>query len=397
MTDGGGLALADMVFQLRGELQTAHALDSAPDGVTHSIERVLHLCARRTLGPTDEAELATAGAQLDTMAWREVGVRARTEGLEGLVLTHAATAGLLRQMPPEVTSDLLEAYRAAWIGNRQLRGVLAEVLAAFAARGVEAMAVKGVALALRYYGEPALRPAGDLDLLVRRADLAACRTALEALGCRPYLSRGQPRGFYPLLFRALVYLHPSGLTIELHWELTSLPAYLPRLRADIGLWTRVEHIEVLGQPAHYLVPADELRYLALHAIVQHAENRRMIWLVDISELVRSLPPSWDWDAFVEETVLLGLARPVAAALLAAQELGPLPVPSAALERLCRAATAARERRAWRHSLGSEAGVRRPGAVLRALRWQDSMVDRAVFLWHLIRRAQRRWSVQRMPE
>lgn len=354
------------------------------------VERVLQLCARRSLDIADQAELAVLGAQLDAAAWRELGTRARAEGLEGLVLAHASAAGLLSQMPPEVATALLEAYRTAWIGNRRLRGVLAEVLAAFAARGVEAMAVKGVALALRYYGELALRPAGDLDLLVHRADFATCRAALQALGCRPHPSAGHPRAFYPLLFRALVYQHPSGLTIELHWELVSLPAYLPRLRADTGLWARAEHIELLGQPARYLSPADELRYLALHAVVQHADLRRTIWLVDMAELVRSLPPSWDWAAFAAETVGLGLAGPVAAALLAAEKLGPLPLPHGIIERLMLAGAAPHERRAWRHSVGPEAGVRRPGAVLRALRRQDSMADRAALLWHLFGRARRRW-------
>lgn len=354
------------------------------------VERVLTLCARRALDLAARLDLYEVGASLDAAAWRELATRALDEGLAGLVLAHVSESGLFERMPGEAAETLLDAYRIAWIGNRRLRGVLAEVLAAFAARGVEATCVKGVALALRYYGEPALRPAGDLDLLVRRADVARCRAALEGLGCRAQPGMGSPRQFYPLFFRALVYTHPSGLVIELHWELITLPAYLPRLRADDALWARADQIEILGQRARYLAPADELRYLALHAIVQHADTRRAIWLVDIAELVRALPSSWDWDAFVAETRRLGLAGPVMAALLAARQYGPLPVPRGALDALIRGSATLREQRAWLRSFGRDVGAQVPGSVLRHLRAQDTLVDRVILFYWLVGRARRRW-------
>lgn len=357
---------------------------------TQPLDRVLALCARRTLSTADQAELLRIGASLDASDWREVVARARVNGLDGLLLEHINDADLLNRMPPDLINTLLGSYRAAWIGNRRLRGMLAEILAAFAARGVETIAVKGIALALRYYGEPALRPAGDIDLLVRRSDVATCAAALEALGCRPQAGMRNPHDFYPLLYRTLVFHYASDLSIELHWELTTLPLYLPRMRANQALWDRAEHIEVLGQPARYLAPADELRYLALHAIVQHGDMQRAIWLVDIAELVRSLPPTWDWDAFVAETRSLGLASPVLAALLAARQLGSLPVPQQALEALSRASTSRDEQHAWRRSFGRDAGVQLPNAALRHLHVQDTLSDRVTLFWRLIGRARRRW-------
>ncbi|HEX8995501.1 MAG TPA: sugar transferase [Ktedonobacterales bacterium] len=357
---------------------------------TYPLDRLLALCARRRLGGADREALLEIGASLDASAWREVGARARVNGLEGLLLEHAIAVGLLDQMPADLVSALLGTYRAAWIGNRRLRGVLARILAAFAARGVEAIAVKGVALALRYYGEPALRPAGDIDLLVRREDIGACAAALESLGCHPRIGMGNPREFYPLFFRTLVFQYSADVTIELHWELTNLPLYLPRLRASQELWDRAEHIEIAGQAARYLAPADELRYLALHAIVQHGDVQRAIWLVDIAELARNLPPTWDWDAFVAETGSLGLASPVLAALLAARQYGSLPVPQQALEALSRATTSRDEQRAWSRSFGRDAGAQLPDAALRHLRAQDTLADRLMLFWRLVGRAQNRW-------
>ncbi|MDE3230406.1 MAG: sugar transferase [Chloroflexota bacterium] len=364
------------------------AASSVP--ATYPLDRMLTLCARRTLSDRDRAAMLEVGASLDAAAWREVGARARVNGLEGLLLEHLTAVGLLDQAPTDLVSALLGNYRAAWIGNRRLRGMLAVILEALAARGVEAIAVKGVALALRYYGEPALRPAGDIDLLVRREDIPICADALESLGCHPHLGMGNPREFYPLFFRTLVYQFSADVTIELHWELTNLPLYLPRLRASEELWARAERIEIAGQPARYLAPADELRYLALHAVVQHGDVQRAIWLVDIAELVRNLPPDWDWDAFAAETANLGLASPTLAALLAAWRYGSLPVPRQALEALRRATTSREERRAWERSFGRDAGVRLPDAAMRHLRAQDTLADRLTLFWRLAGRAQRRW-------
>lgn len=364
----------------------------APSAIpaTYPLDRLLALCARAALSDSDRAAILEIGASLDDTAWREVGARARVNGLEGLLLEHLTAVGLLDQAPADLVSALLGNYRAAWIGNRRLRGVLAAILEAFAARGIEAIAVKGVALALRYYGEPALRPTGDIDLLVRREDIPICADALESLGCHPHLGMGDPREFYPLFFRTLVYQYSADVTIELHWELTNLPLYLPRLRASEELWARAERIEIAGQPARYLAPADELRYLALHAVVQHGDVQRAIWLVDIAELVRHLPPTWDWDAFAAETANLGLASPTLAALLAARRFGSLPVPRQALEALRRATTSREERRAWERSFGRDAGVRLPDAALRHLRAQDTLTDRLTLFWRLVGRAQRRW-------
>ena len=52
--------------------------------------------------------------------------------------------------------------------------------------GVEPLVLKGWAAA-RLYGEPGLRPYGDLDLCVLPSEEAAARTALQAPGAPPVL------------------------------------------------------------------------------------------------------------------------------------------------------------------------------------------------------------------
>jgi hypothetical protein len=290
------------------------------------------------------AELRCVGEQLAAAEWTSLLTQAREHGVLALVLTHTASAGLLPLMPPTVAEELLDAYRGAWLTNRRLRGALSSILAALNARGIEVMPVKGVALAARYYGELALRPAGDLDLLVRRSDVREISRTLVEMGYQPVANESDPESFYALIHQALAFRGSAGVIVELHWELANLPAYRSCLPAE-ALWRRAERIEWQGQSVRYLAPADELRYLCFHYAAQH-QSERLIWLVDIAELVRALPAGWDWAAFTQESIANGLATPIFLAFARAHHHLGLVLPTGVLTALREAAHEPSERRRW---------------------------------------------------
>jgi hypothetical protein len=227
------------------------------------------------------------------------------------------------------------------------------------------MPLKGVTLAARYYPEIALRPVSDIDLLVRRHQLNGCLRALRQVGFSPSPGHGRALNFKVLYNLELRYLKQDGLCVELHTGLARLPAYNAALSIT-RIWERAEPIQVGGWPARYLSPVDELRYLSLHYAVPHRAER-MVWLVDIAELIRARAAEWDWEAFVGETVALGLAAPLAVALGRARELLGLDIPAEVTAGLTAAAATPRERRTWQaaHAPLSDAG--RFGGHLRALR------------------------------
>jgi hypothetical protein len=352
---------------------------------TRPAEGILWRCAHRALSAGDLDELHDAGLRLGKADWDELATLARDNGIEGLVLHQAAAADLLPAMPEHVSQALLTAYRAAWLHNRRLRGHLARIIQALDARGIEVMPIKGVVLAERCYGELALRPITDLDLLVHRADLPVIGQNLVQLGFQPLHGESDPLAFRGLVYHAVAYSGPDGALVELHWQLANLPAYLPRMEAD-DLWRRARRIEFAGQLVWALAPGDELRYLCFHCTAQH-QSTRLIWLVDIAELVRALPAEWNWQAFVDETITSGLATPVAVALERARSLLGLPLPGGVLEALWQASRSRRETAAW-----SSAPVmfRRPDSLLRYLLVQSSTHERLLLLRALAGRAQRRW-------
>jgi hypothetical protein len=129
--------------------------------------------------------------------------------------------------------------------------------------GIAPLLLKGWTLA-RLYPEPALRPYGDLDLLVAPEELEAAHHALAG----------------PELERTDVDLHTASE------DLTDLPGDEVARRA-------VE-IDAPGGPVRALAPEHQLHQLCMHQL-RHGLWRPM-WLVDVALLVESLPASFDWDA-----------------------------------------------------------------------------------------------------
>jgi Uncharacterised nucleotidyltransferase len=83
-------------------------------------------------------------------------------------------------------------------------------------RGIRALPLKGPGLAERLYGDPGLRSAGDVDLLVRREDLEAATAAMRERGYgAPTADRVDRRGLPHLHFALRAEDRPA---VELHWR-----------------------------------------------------------------------------------------------------------------------------------------------------------------------------------
>src|SRR5438034_11170787 len=84
----------------------------------------------------------------------------------------------------EPALQLRQAYRGCALQGALDERQIVQMVTHLRSAGVEPMVVKGWAVA-RLYGEPGLRPYGDLDLCVLPSDQAAARAALQAPGAPP--------------------------------------------------------------------------------------------------------------------------------------------------------------------------------------------------------------------
>jgi len=175
-----------------------------------------------------------------------------------------------------------------------------EALDALALAGIDALALKGPALAEALWPEPGERPFTDLDLLVRERDRVPAVATLTAIGYR-HLSLDRSL-HWELAHGTTVTLVPErgdGLPLDLHWELIEWPRgqRIDRI-APKEIWRRAVVAEVGGRPALVLAWEDLLIYLAVHLAVHHALAGER-WRRDLALLLERRGGTLDWTAVVE--------------------------------------------------------------------------------------------------
>ena len=205
-------------------------------------------------------------------------------------------------LPRETRQALLEGQRAQNFVTLRMTAELFRVLDQFASAGIGALVVKGPVLAVRAYGDPAMRRYGDLDLLVRQRDIRRASELMIAAGFiaavpLAAIDAGKIPGQY------LFSKPDSKLLFELHNELTL--RYFPR-RLPIEEWfERQVHVQLDSREVAALSVEDELVLICVHGAKHLWE--RLIWIADVAVLV-SRQVNLDWARAVFSAEQVGAER-----------------------------------------------------------------------------------------
>ena len=288
-------------------------------------DRVLCLAARTSVEADDERRLV----QLlrPPLDWERLWAEAARHEVLPLVGATLRRLGE-RAAPPAGWAARVERQRyATLLRNTGLADALVEVTSAFEDSGVESLAVKGVALASAVYGDLALRPAADLDVVVRPADLPAARSVLRSLGFDH--RSDSPGDEWAHSHHDEPYFRSSAggeVCLELHWALW--PA--ARFRADGGMWERARPLELRGATLRTLAPEDTLLHLAVHRTRAPVRLRS---LCDVAELVRRDGSELDWETVETRGAAIGARTALFSVLSLSERLLAAPVPPGILARL----------------------------------------------------------------
>jgi hypothetical protein len=175
----------------------------------------------------------------------------------------------------ELTRELRTA--AALDAARELH--LKALLAALLASGIDALLLKGAALAHMVYSAPHLRPRVDIDLMIRRDALDRAEGVLAGQGwMRPRerdaeLSAAQ---------RHYVRPGPAGSVehLDVHWKIANPQTFANALAFE-ELRARAVPIAALGDGARALCKADALFLACVHRVAHHDDCLDILWLWDI--------------------------------------------------------------------------------------------------------------------
>jgi hypothetical protein len=227
-------------------------------------------------------------------------------------------------VPSPVLEQLRERYQKNVYKSLFLARELMRILDSLDALGIDAIPYKGVVMSEVYYGDMALRQSGDIDLFVRKRDLAGVKSALADLG---YTTRlvipEEVLEDYVASGYEWVFDSPAGPNLlELQWALE------PRFYAvdfDMeGLFERAVKVRVAGRSMKTPSPEDLLLVLSVHA-AKHVWGR-LILLRDIVQMTRL--GNLNWDLVQRRAQGLGIERILRVTVLLANRFLASAIPAA---------------------------------------------------------------------
>lgn len=281
------------------------------------IELLLRL-ARARLDPADAARAREL--LLGTVAWDEFVDLAARHRLLPICVWH-----LQRIAPDLVPPGALRSMRghAATSARRSLllASELRNLLGAFNAAGIPALAYKGPVLAQSVYGSVTLRDVVDLDIVVPKSEAVRARVVLMGRGYRsasPVDSRWE-RYLLRSGCNFPVVQDAKGVVVELHWR----PETSISERVLAELLERQEEVPLGGSGVPTFAREDLVVLLCLHGCRHLWE--RLEWVADISELVRI--GGFCWGEALRLARMVGGRRALFVGLILARDVLDAPVPA----------------------------------------------------------------------
>lgn len=271
------------------------------------------------------------------------------------LLTHnrmAVLAGkILTRLNPSIPADAWKLIREQTEKYERSATKLGAALAAYLKpaedRNIPTIVLKGLWLCENIYQLPFMRPGGDIDILVRRADVDRCLKLLAEQGIDE---------FWPNLLKDEYFtrhhLHQQRSTadlniwFEIHWALDH-PYTLLTVDYE-SIFGRAESGQLLGAPVREMAKPDLLLSLAIH-LVKHAiylpslvdredlpriilADGMLMYYLDVTEVLKQ-DQNIDWDLTVDLARAWGAVDILGSVLRTCKRYFEAPVPDEVLAAL----------------------------------------------------------------
>ncbi|MCI5191544.1 MAG: hypothetical protein D3915_00215 [Candidatus Electrothrix sp. AU1_5] len=268
--------------------------------------------------------------QLTESNWHDLIKQARSHAVLYLLYHRLKTRNLDHLIPTDTLKAVrTEYFECAWRNNR-LYDDLLKILKALHRENIPVIVLKGAHLAQIVYGNIALRPMGDIDILVKKEDLLQAKEHLLGLGYTPFKETdiatacANSQHLPPMLKQ-------DAPPVELHWTIENPTR---PFTIDIeGLWQRAQPASVGGVDTLTLSPEDLLLHLCLHTAAHHLYSNGLRALCDIRESIRHYREELDWKTVQLRAEEWGVSNAIYLTLYLAKSLLGAEVPDTLLNKL----------------------------------------------------------------
>jgi hypothetical protein len=234
------------------------------------------------------------------------------ERVNGVVYYLLKKRGVDTGVPALYRQALERSFQQNLIPNLTLRANLKKVLAKLNEADLDHLLLKGFALAEYLYPSLGMRGMSDVDLLVRKVELASVDKCLQGFGYHAVdtdVARAlkNPEGY----LSSLEYHRKDGVPpiLHIHWHPvnTSVPADIFSRFINVDrLWEKASVVHLDEVETRILSPEHLLLYLCEHALRVNHSFDRLILIYDIFQALTVHKNQIDWDAVVGESRLFHL-------------------------------------------------------------------------------------------
>ncbi len=187
--------------------------------------------------------------------------------------------------------------------NTMLYSEFGRVVNSLRDKDIDVMAMKGAVLAELVYQDIGTRSMSDVDLLIRKEDIAKADTVLNTLGYKaadlsPFDSKETPDNY--LTTRDYRSSKPGKPSFHVHWHIvnSSIPAPYSSTIDMNDIWKDAVSVEIAGTTLKSMSPHHSMIHLSEHAMrVTHSASK-LIYLVDVASLIKRYGDALDWNKTV---------------------------------------------------------------------------------------------------
>lgn len=223
-----------------------------------------------------------------------------------------------------------DGYYKAAARNAIIYEEAGRVVRAFNDSAIRTIMLKGIFLAEHVYRNIALRPMSDIDILIKKEDLARANETLARLGYTAperfgvFLRNEEISPINSLMYFAADRRRPC---VHLHWHLINSTWPVEDLVSGIdsgSIWQEAVTTTVSGVETLALGPEHLLMHLAHHGLHHSFDKPSMV--TDITETIKAYGKEIDWVKVAGEAGRSGLGFPIYASLVCVSKRSGLDIP-----------------------------------------------------------------------
>ncbi len=242
-----------------------------------------------------------------SLNWEKILDSAFSHGIAPLLYQNLKNIPESHLIPQDVMDKLKKAYHGNVARNMFLYEELKRILEEFQETGVEAILLKGAALAKAVYRDIGLRPMVDIDLLVKQRDLTHVKKIMSDLRYVHTADSTSEKWYEENHHHLPLYIHPEkSVVVEVHRNISGHSFHINIEE----WWERITLVRIGNFQVRIPSPEDMVMHLCIH-LFNHGYNEMTLrGICDIFETLKYYKKEIDWKLFQDEINKYKINKPV---------------------------------------------------------------------------------------